>query len=290
MKIQHRFSSGLDWCTKVVHNHSDLVSSLGILSITSCLFAAKIFPQIPPLIPRFSLVVLNFTGIISLNMQARDVVKSAQDFCFSLKINDLKGMALTAVKVAVKGINTLLTVGMFGAAIIAFCGFPQVTTMMYLAMRPFAVIALTVGIASDVADYFLNEELLKKFETVSNPTQLAEEFTELVVSKKSSLQVVEIHRQLDMQVIETFQDNLKSYHENEKIFPLIQESLQSKQMGTETNLSLIVMGYIAMGICRMFPDSIAEMATRWSISMYYTGELIRQKIFRKNLESQLIHP
>ena len=145
-RMIHSVSSCYNCWMHVWHKHSDLVSSTGILAVTTCLLAAKIFPRIPAILPRLSLVILNFTGVIWLNIQVREIKKSAADLQLALKIKDLSGATLTAAKVMVKGINALLTCGLFAASVVAFCGFPQTTAIMYLGMRPFAIFSLATGI------------------------------------------------------------------------------------------------------------------------------------------------
>ena len=50
-------------------------------------------------------------------------------------------------------------------------------------------------------------------------------------------------------------------------------------------MSLSVLGYVSMGVCKMFPDSLIEMGMRWSMSVLYTDDLIRLKINQMDLET-----
>lgn len=273
------------FCVRVLNKHTDLVSSVGILAMTTCLFASKIFSQIPLFIPRLSLVVLNFGGIIWLNVQAKDFIKSVRDLSLAFWIQDYPGMLLTALKVMTKGINILLTCGMFAAATVAFCGFPHITAMMYLTMRPFAIFSLATGIASDIIDYFANKCFLKKIEENRD----MHSFLELIAGKKRETKfAVQIVRQIDTQVLETFQETLEKDPSPEKVFQAVKDSVQNKQTAVESNLFLITLGYISMGICRIFPDTLIETGTRWGMSLLYTDELIRQKLFQYDLSNQLV--
>lgn len=99
-----------------------------------------------------------------------------------------------------------------------------------------------------------------------------------------------IVRQLDMWTVQTFRDSLKdktklhnARAEAIKLFYSVKDSMMNGQAAIEANLSLMALGYGAMAISRAWPDTVADMSARWVMSVLYTDELVRQKIFQWDL-------
>lgn len=292
------------WSVNVLNKHTDMISSGGILIITTCLLADKIFKGIHPFVPRLALAVFNFGGIIWLNVQMRDLLKSGRDLERSLYLRDWPAFIDTAIKVFLKTTGVLLTCGTFGAAVAALVGFPQVAVGVYVVMKPLGLANLFVTIATDITDYFQNESIVRKLEKMETGEGAADRliktaacFFEILQKKfkHSETRTEEFSlahrlvRQLDTQTLETFQENWntasaeKAREASIRRFFAIKDSLVNRQAGTRANLSLIGMGYISMGICRLYPNSVQEMFSRWVMSVLYTDELIKQKLFQYQL-------
>lgn len=285
------------WCVRVLNKHTDLISSLGIFTLTTCLLVSKIFNNIPTILPRISLVVLNVGSIIWVNVQIRDFLKSCRDLKIGLTVADIEGVIITAAKCFVKGCDILLSCHLFSAAVIALAGFPHISATMYATMSPIAVASLLMKIGEDVYDYFTNESVLKKMETLSvKEAAITICFVKMMTDSSFRPKAIDdesrftakVIRQLDTPALEIFQETFEEkVLEEKKIFLALKDSLQSKQTGTKNSLGLISLGYVSMGICRMYPDSIIEYGVRWIMSLLYTSELIRQKIFQFYLAKNL---
>jgi hypothetical protein len=219
-------------------------------------------------------------------------------------------MVETAAKVFYKGVNIILTCALFGGSVAAACGMPGAFLAVALATRPVALASLAANICCDVRDYFVNEAVLRRMKEMEDSTtgctdrvaalmvQFLERLKgETITQKKTSetLLADRIICQLDTQTLEVFRESLvnketvsSSRQAVLKIFSAIHDGIRSRQTGTRANLSLMMMGYASMALCKIFPDSLVDMATRWSMSVLYTDELIRQKLFQHDLEGQLI--
>ena len=291
-----------------LNKHTDLISSVGILAITTCLLASKIFETMPKILPRVALVVFNYGGIIWLNVQVRDFLKSGNDFIYGVRQRQWTQVVETAAKVFYKGVNVLLTCAFFGSSVLGLVGFPGAVLSVALALRPLSLASLGLNICSDIRDYFVNEAILHQVEKIESEDDARDkiggvmiQFLERIKNVKSSETATretfladKMIYQLDMHTLETFREKLANRcvegnprAEAMKIFFAVHDGIRSRQAGTRANLSLTVMGYLSMGICKMFPDSLIEMATRWSMSVLYTDELVRQKLFQMDLEEQL---
>lgn len=298
---------GVRWSGRVLNKHVDIIGNVGILAITTCLLAGKVFDNIPKVLPRIARVVYDFGGIIWLNAQVRDLIKSGRDFGRAFLEKDIPGVVEVATKVFVKGVNVFFTVAIFGGSIIAACGFPQASLALALAIRPLGLASLALNILLDVRDYSMNERLLKQFSSYEEDSEFSlsvaktvASFAEIILGRELSRGWEEqrrfadlLVRHLDTLTIETFQELLAKDRERIqprsealKIFYSIKDGMRSRQAGTKANLSLTAMAYISRGICRAFPDTLIDMTTRWSISVLWTDEFIRQKLFQYDLATE----
>lgn len=297
---------------RILDKHTDVISSMGILAITTCLLASKIFERAPKFLPRVAMLVYNYAGIIWLNVQVRDLVKSIKDASRAIKSFDVPAMVETAAKVFVKGSNIILTCVIFAGSVASALVFPQASLAIALSIRSFSLSCLCVNVLSDIRDYFANESLLKRLEKVEAHEDgslligkimvcFLEIVKDLPGSSKASQQWKEewkladrLVRQLDSYTVETFRESLQKDRKEKnplvdslKLFYGVKDGLLSTQAYTKANLSLTTLGYISMGICRAFPDSLVEMLARWSMSVLYTDEFIQRKFFQSDLAERI---
>lgn len=306
--ITQTIASGWRFSVRVLNKHTDLISSGGILIITTCLLAAKIFKNIPPLLPRIALAVYNFGGIIWVNVQVRDFLKSLEDLSRNIRCYDWKPCIEVAAQVFLKATNILLTCSLFCASVAAAAGFPWVLSMFYLTTRPLGLTSLAMSIATDLYDYFANKQLLNQMTTLENEPAAGQRIIKIMDGFLSNIfpQAVAFQcnnnnkekyfanrlvQQLDMFTLETLKESLPQQQNTSdtllkkfELFFKIKECMINKQAMTKSNLSLISLGYVSMGICKLYPDTLIEMATRWMMSVLYTDDLISQKLFQADLE------
>lgn len=295
---------------RILNKHTDIVSSSGILVITTCLLAAKIFNNIPVILPRVASLVYNFGGIIWLNVQVREMIKSVRDFRRAFWHDKAFGIVETAVKVGVKSVNIFLTCAIFSASVLSVSGYAQAALGIHLAMRGISLSTLALSAGLDVHDYFANADLVQRLEMAEKQEQDEKQvgkivlcFSELLFQTNTDSRwrwpqeywlADRLIRQLDNFTVETFEENLRHKSTKEpiriavcRIFYSLKESMLSKQAFTKDNLSLTVLGYFSRAICRAFPETVIEMATRWGMSVLYTDELIRQKFCEADLAESL---
>lgn len=297
---------------RVLDKHTDVISNLGILAITTCLLASKIFENTPKILPRMAMVVYNYGGLIWLNVQARDLMKSVKDLCRSCHKVNASGIVETAAKVFVKGSNILLTCVIFAGSVISAVAVPQASLAIALSIRSFSLSCLCINVLSDVRDYFANEALLKRLEQLDgNPDgslltgKVMVCFLEIVKDLKTPSEVTlgwkeewdladRLVRQLDHYTLDTFKESLKEDRKEKialidalKLFYGVKDGMRTNQGTTKANLSLIALGYFSMGLCRAFPDSLIEMLSRWSMSVLYSDEFIQRKFFQVDLAERI---
>lgn len=288
-------------CIYLWDRHSDLIESSGILLISTCLLASKIFKSIPPLLPRTGLVILNYWSIISLNWQIKEFIKSGCDFLRSLASAKLSSVIETTTKAFVLGTNVLMVTFSFAAAVIALFGFPQTSLAIYVGMRPLALVNLALTIGCKGYDYYANKYLvnvLQNIEEQPNANQqiskIAICFLEILKKKETSISrewtqerelADRLVRQLDHSALEglheifTLKVDIKEARlQALKLYSALYESMYNAVVNTKSFFELTILGYVAMGLCRAFPDSLVDMTSRWTMSLIYTDDLIRRKI------------
>lgn len=297
---------------RILDKHTDVISNLGILGITTCLLASKIFEKTPKILPRAAMVIYNYGGLIWLNVQARDLMKSVKDFTRSYQMASVDGLVETAAKVFVKGANILLTCVIFTGSVISTIAIPEASLAIALSIRSFSLSCLAINILSDVRDYFANEALLKRLEEVDASPEGSLLIGKIMVCFLEIIKDVEtpsvistewkeewaladrLVRQLDNYTFETFKESLQEDRKEKnhlvdalKLFYGVKDGMQSNQGSTKANLSLTALGYFSMGICRAYPDSLIEMLARWSMSVLYSDEFIQRKFFQFDLAERI---
>lgn len=304
---------GWDFSVNMLNKHTDMISSGGILVISTCLLAAKIFENIPPVLPKIATLVYNWGGIIWLNVQVRDLAKSCHDWGRIISQTNWGALVETSVKVFIKAFNILVTCLTFGVSVLATFAFPEATLALQLALRPIALTTLVMNILSDIRDYALNERILDRLEIMEKTSKTAQDiaktmicFLEITLKPKKPepqgkqkwpeewLLADSVVRQLDTWTIETFQENLVKprtighpREEGLKLFYAVKDSMINKQKGTRGNLFLTGLGYVSMGICKAFPGTLLEKSTRWGNSVLYNDELIGSKLYQHDLAQVL---
>lgn len=301
------------WCVTTYHDHSDLITSLGIFTLNTILLASKIFKQIPHFIHRSCYVALSFSSVMWVNIQVRDLLKTGNDLYHSMQEKDMQGIVFTAAKVTVKSLNMLLAGSLMAASVVSLCAFPEVTLAMYAVMRPFSLFSLVVGIGTEIYDHRKNASLIGKFNrTAKNPEKVQRvmgHFLNRLYSEKDRERNTEktlahhTFRQLDHYVIETVKTSLFEKHGAETasqavdslgeqgmrdLFHTLRRGLKQKRDYTKANLGLIVLGYLSMGICKMWPDSLIQSSVTWGMSALYTGKMIWRKAKHSDLSNAAV--
>lgn len=310
--IEEWAGSKIKFVKRVLDKHTEAISNLGILAITTCLLASKIFESTPKMLPRVAKVVYDYGGLIWLNVQARDLMKSVKDLSRANQMKDLGGIIATAAKVFVKSANIFLTCVIFGGSVISAVAVPEASLAIALSIRSFSLSCLCINVLSDIRDYFANEALLKQLEKldsddkgnlligkvmacfleivkdVETPSKISSEWSE---EWKLADRLV---RQLDHYTLETFKESLQEERKEKyplvdalKLFYGVKDGMKTNQGTTKANLSLIALGYFSMGLCRAFPDSLIEMSARWTMSVLYSDEFIQRKFFQSDLAERI---
>ena len=285
------------WCVDTYYQHSDLLFNLSTLTLNTAVLASKIFQSIPRIVERSANTLLSFTGVIWLNIQIRDLIKKGEDCLYAAQAKDWKGLAFSAAKVTVASLNILLTCGTFGASLVALSGLPTLALSMYLLMRPYALFSLVLEIATKVADHEIDGLLSHKMSIVLNLSNCDDKIQKIMVDFFSLLQkekkkridplALHIFRQQEHSSLEQIRTQFgpkPSQEQLKNLFLSLKKNLENNQFFTKVNFGLIAYGYVCIGICRLYPQTLIQSLSVWSVSILYTGKLL----YKKYLDSKNI--
>lgn len=297
---------------RVFDKHTDVILNLGILITTTCLLASKIFNHMPKFVPRMAAIVYNYGGILWLNLQVRDMAKSGRDLTRAFQTFEIGGMVETAAKVFVKGVNVILTCVIFAGCVVSAFVFPQASLAIALSIRTFSLSCLMVNIASEIRDYFANEQLLMRLEKLEADPEgsmvigkVMVCFLEIVKNEKSPSNMSskwktewkladKLVRQLEYYTLETFTESLATDRKEKnplidalKLFYGVKDGMRDSQAKTKADLSFRALGYFAMGVCRAYPDTLVDMFSRWSMSVLCTDGFLQHKFFQVDLAERI---
>lgn len=287
-----KIKKAVDWCKNMYYRHSDALSSLSILALNTTLVASRIFQNIPRIIERSANTLMNFAGIVWLNIQWRNLIKKGEDCLFAFQAKDWQGLIFCAAKVTVAVLSILLTFGTFGACLITLGGLPELALSMYLLMRPFSLFSLILGIVVDIVDYKINSDLNNKMIVILNSNSdkkiqtVMSSFLKLLRKKEGAgLNKLALHtfRQQEHYTLEKMKEELgqlQSQEDYKKLFESLKQAVENKLLFTKANFGLIALGYLSMGICRMYPESLIQSLSLWSMSLLYTAKLFYEKHLR----------
>jgi len=283
------------WLDRLWKKETALISSSGILLLTTCQLAAKIFEKTPDIIPKMANFIHNYCGIIWIRDILRNFIKCTRDLKADIKAKDWTGLIETCAKVFVQALNLLLVCGNFLAAAIASCGFAPFSMAYYLAVRPIGLLSLYIEVLTEINNYRCNTKMIEEVNLVliennqSVVLKTMQCFQEIITQspKISLLEENKPQRRLAERCIRClkswnivgFEEKFKgksildSYNKAELLFKEVQEALINSQISTQTNLGLTVAGYMAMDISRSFPQTIYDIKYKFLMSLLWTAKL-----------------
>lgn len=250
--------------------------------------------------------------MISINMQGRDWSKNVRDCRLAWTFNRYKIFALTAARVCIKGINILLTCTVMAGAVIGLLGFPYATFILFQVLRPISLVGLIGSISGEFIDYYANKRLLRRLEIVKNHPDKEKLIQSVVknflvysfqptfgkldpeiVDKKEGEEylyqklALDMVRQLDDWPLDTLKQGLTAQSIGQhsvlnqdkslEVFLDIELKLKQSKTFTKANICLIALGYVSMGICKLFPMTLVQYSVTLGMSILYTCRLIYMK-------------
>lgn len=274
----------------LIDKHNRRIIQYGTVLVNIGKLAAKIFKDFPKIIGQVSMALYRYLGIIWVVDLARGTIKSALEARFSFEIKDKIGILLTTLKTTIRGTDTLLTCGMFAAAVVALFGAPGVTLAMYAVMRIPAIISYLIGIGLTISDYYQNRSLIQLAERIKAGKEpdirierVVQHFKGLLepskrgddkaVTRREKRLATRYFRQLHFGKLKEMREKLPTIANPEQLYKELNASIPESQTITVWGLLLTIFNYIGLGVGKWYPDTIASNSFELASSLFWTGKL-----------------
>jgi len=310
---------------KAYNHNSAFVCQVSTLALTACVFASKVFSSMPKVLPRLSLSMLNYVGIIYIDSQIMHLCKSIRDIKLAASHGDTSGIFMLSLKIYVKAADVFLTVANFGFSLVALGGFPQVTVIANLALRPISIVGWLLGSLNSTIDYYRNIFMLERFQglkalepsdyqnsvtlIVNNILQIIEpegearlafrpEDTRTHRSEDLQLLALLTVRQLEESSLREFSDNLlrnlnedpnflMDWEKNLRYFKGMKRRIKEKNHQMMRTTVITGLGWVSLVVGKFYPDSLSDWGLRFSISLLYTAKMAWKKYTLSQLATDI---
>ncbi len=266
-----------DYCNRVltvISQNTDLIQSVSYTTWNALIFLSRLFKQIPDYVGHASKCILSLHSYVplSVNLTLQDLSKHLHDVNHSICVNDKKAMLLTTLKVVAKVADTFLILAGTVASFASLAGSFAIATALYQLMIPIGIASLAVTIFFDIYDYIETKSLIGKINKIEESK--IDDVTRQVIraiNHKPSINDglgCRVVRQIDTWTL----NNL-----NDPSWEKIKQALESTQDIKSRALIKRAIGYLAMLICRMYPNTLLQGGLQLGMSLYYTLDLAYTK-------------
>lgn len=302
--------------------NSYLLASIGQVALNAILLLGALVKRIPASVSTFCFTLLSFTGLLTIPMQAKDAVKNTTDFRLAWHFHSYGRMALAAIRVCIKTANIFLTFATMAGAFVALAGFPSQALAVFSALRPISLAALVGTIADDIGSYFWNHHLVDKMEHIKTSKdtdkkiqavaqnflyfasqspygRLDEHIQVSSESLKEQKLALDLITQIDIWTLDFIKEGLAAKQigthrpltnkEAHQIFDTIEKAFKQKITLTKVDLVLRTLGYISIGLSRLFPMTAIQYGLTLAMSLLYMMKTFFERYVLATLKNHLVH-
>lgn len=279
---------------------SDLLMSLTVTALDTCVLAAKLFSAVPQTVGYGAKVLLSYIGEISFTAQIRLLLKTVSDLKDVIVERRGVGVVVVAFKVAEVASTLLLSAGTTLASMAAFMGRMELVGVLYSVLRPWGVALTLVSVALEGYQYYANRHLLRELSDLSVKPMSDERSLFLLKSLREPQRACtdpryhplrsKIVQQLDREAWRVLQEALQKglgtweapLNEEQRLkvrelVAVLKENSRKKTTLAESSVALTALGYLSMGLCRAYPDTLLQASLLWSLSVLFTSKLLYRK-------------
>lgn len=277
-----------------LQNNTGLVRQSCIVILDIIVLVDRIFSEFPKVIGKAAFFALNMMGLMYIGEILQEILKSLGDVSLSILHLEVRGIALSILKTAVKITDLSLLIGCCVTSSISLLGYNEKTKYFFALMNPYSIASYIVGMGLTVGDLYINTALITELKVV--PAERRQIISELFCSfvlnpfnpqashSEAGLAIRSI-RQLSSYDIKTFskkmQMDLQGWEPEKPLsseqaaaiaayYPQIISSLENLLWHKSGDIILIIIGYVAMGIQKCFQnDTIIHSATNTAIALLW---------------------
>lgn len=240
-----------------------LYSDATIFTANSVILASKLTNKIPQVIPNLFRSVLSYTGLICLPFQFHDLTKNFRDLTYSIKLKEMKAIAHTALKISLRVMEIFLLIAGSAAVFLLLTPLAPVSTLIFNAMIPFALPCFFLPLGLDCIDTREDKMLLKLLDDdffLEKATKGLRKYFEREREPKNSLTLT-ILKQCTPYTLNELKQNLSKES--------LKTALKTRLVVSNIDITLKGIGQVGMAIGRLYPNSLAQAASIWCISLLY---------------------
>ncbi|MGA8165530.1 MAG: hypothetical protein WB791_11025 [Waddliaceae bacterium] len=248
----------------VYHNHSDLLYQIGMLFLHTVVVVDHLTDSIPAKIVISSNKLFECTGLVSLNLQYRVLLKNLSDFANAVREGNYSPMVATATRVVTKAFDIFTTCALPLASLASLCG--GNSSGIHTLINVLCPIDLSSSLLLTIRDLFENNMILSILDTTD------------VDIKDPSFQN-RVIRQIGVLTFEKIHGSFSSKQQMKKALDMRQTSIISL-------LGLKAIGYLAQGLYINYPNTLLSSGTLWSISALATAKVVWEKWTRSKIKEK----
>lgn len=298
-------SEGISWelSWDTFKRHSDLVTSVAIFSLNSCVMAAKASRQVPNLVGHSANVALSYVGVISTPAQVHYLGKTWSDVTRAVRDRDMLAIGPVAVKVANEAVNVLLTVGNFVAAVAKLVNRPAFAIAFYATCRPVAVAGTVATIFVDLFGWVSNSRLITRLDGLQSGSdaKVQQLFRDIVSGETTEDPDLKhlttlVQRTLDRdtwnalaaRATRSMEEGDLTGEEARALLATVQKYCARQDEFYKAGVGLRALGYAAMAVCRANPDTLVQSITLWGMGLLYTSKLAYEKVAQAGTRAEMV--
>ena len=277
--------------------YSDLLNSITILALNICVLVGKMF--FSSYIASASLVLMHFTGLLSLTYQFTLLKTTIKNGRFSFYMHSWNNLINISIKVMSIFGGILLTISSSVAFLLKFSHNYYVTNCIYQLMRSFGTVLQIVNMYQNVYDNFMSKRIISCAQLKNSDIQKSISyaykplrFKQVEISPETRTLAASIRNCMDKDTWKVFSRNLNTNNYNKLFFCTVIENIKTQYFDNQANIVLKFLGHISMFIIRIYPnpETFIHIITNIAISALYTINLCMTKFKQRCQQIETVKP
>lgn len=291
--------------TRRVFTDPEVIYGLVLSGVNTTFLLGKAIAAIPAVITNLAYASLRFIGLLWVHVQMRALLKSGGDLLFALSNRCWTRVCYVTSLVFVQGTGACLTVGGTVAAVVATLAYKSTATWVFMVMRPWGLAALVVQIALDVIAHLTDGPLIDRMREASRSGTRVQAFFgayQLGTISEAGLAAAARSR-MDPNTWKELENKARALLDSsslnpvfrmtrrwrlQRLFKITIENLHTQREEARSHLARTVVGYVAMGITRAYPQTVIEAIVNWTINLYWTSEMLSRKYVQASHQESIV--
>lgn len=244
-----------------VSRYGDLLSSVSLTGLNGVVLLSRCATGVSYQVGAVAQLALSTVGLLAIPGEKKQLQKSVTDLTLAHRLSYPSVMLATALKVANHALTLLLLAGNFVLCSARLLGQQKILKCCYRYGLPLGLVGMVASIAIDLFTFASRHCFIREVDRA------------IKSGNESSTLKERIQWQIDPWEWEAQGKRPPSLSEAHKY-------CSSRQLVDSASIALWGIGYAAMAVNRVFPDTILQAAVNAGISSCYTLKLAYQKAIK----------